>query len=172
MISGFFQGLLRAVSPSGSTLAVLHSSRKGPMRFENVAVFAILVAGLAAGCSARVTARTSTRESEGASGYTVVTATELARNGRHGSLMDALERLRPSMLISRGATPMVSVDGSPASDLSILRMIATSDVREVRLSRASSSVARSAILPNGDVVVGDLIVVTTLRGGGAGPGRR
>ena len=142
------------------------------MRVAHLAVTAFVAAGLATGCSTRgLTARSSTRESKGASEYTVVTAAELARTAQKGSLMDALERLRPSMLTSRGGTPLVSVDGAPASDLASLRMIGASDVLEVRLHRASSSVGRSAVLPNGDVVVGDLIVVTTWRGGGARPGR-
>jgi hypothetical protein len=142
------------------------------MRFAHFALTAFVVTGLAAGCSTRGLTRRSAREPHSASGYAVVTAAELVRVARQGSLMDALERLRPSMLTSRGATPLVSVDGSPASDLSSLRMIGTSDVREVRLQRASSSGGRSAVLPNGDVVVGDLIVVTTWRGGEARPGRR
>jgi hypothetical protein len=77
--------------------------------------------------------------------------------------MEALEQLRPSMLLARGGRlPMLSVDGGPPTDLSILRTISTSVVREVRLQRASSSAGFSRILPNGDVIVGDVIVVITL----------
>jgi hypothetical protein len=168
-----FSGLLQGCVTLREQIGGPSFSEIGPMRVAHFALTAFVVTGLAAGCSTRgLTVRSSTREPHGASGYTVVTAAELARIGRQGSLMDALERLRPSMLASRGATPLVSVDGSPASDLSSLRMIGASDVREVRLHRASSSVGRSAVLRNGDVVVGDLIVVTTWRGGGARPGRR
>lgn len=137
------------------------------MRFAYIAVTALVVNVLAAGCSTRGLTGRSTREPHGAES-TVVTAAELARIGRQGSLMDALQRLRPSMLTSRGGTPLVSIDDSPATDLSSLRMIAASDVCEVRLHRASSSIGRSAVLPNGDVVVGDLIAVTTWRTGKAG----
>jgi hypothetical protein len=71
------------------------------------------------------------------------------------------------MLVSRGGTtPRVSVDGSPPADLSLLRTIEASAVREVRLQRASSSVGHAAIAVNGDVIVGDVIVVMTRHGGG------
>ena len=77
--------------------------------------------------------------------------------------MEALERLRPSMLLARGGRlPLVSVDGELSTDLSVLRTISVLLVREVRLQRASSSAGYSRILPNGDVIVGDVIVVTTL----------
>ena len=131
------------------------------MRFGNVALTTLVVASLAAGCSGRFTARSATRASSGFPGSTVVTATELARIVRQGSLIDAIEQVRPSLLASRGGTLLVSVDGSAASDLSILRMIAASDVFEVRRLRASSSVGRPMVLPNGDVVVADVILVTT-----------
>lgn len=94
---------------------------------------------------------------------TVVTTQEFASIVRQGTLMEALERLRPSMLFARGGRlPLVSVDGAPPTDLSVLRTISASHVREVRLQRASSSAGHSRILTNGDVVVGDVIVVTTL----------
>ena len=70
-------------------------------------------------------------------GSSVVTAQELAGLLRQGSLMEALERLRPFMLVSRGTTPRVSVDGSPPAELSLLRAIPASVVREVRLQRSS-----------------------------------
>ena len=93
----------------------------------------------------------------------VVTTQEFASIVRQGTLLEALERLRPSMLLARGGrTPLVSVDGAPPTDLSVLRTISASHVREVRLQRASSSPVHSRILPNGDVVVCDVIVVTTL----------
>lgn len=79
--------------------------------------------------------------------------------------MGALERLRPSMLGLSGRPPRVSLDGASPAELSLLRTISVSEVREVRLQRASSSAGHSAIASNGDVVVGDVIVVTTWRGG-------
>jgi len=78
-----------------------------------------------------------------------------------GSLMDALERLRPYMLSSRGTTPSVSIDGAPAVELSLLRTIPVRVVRQVRLQRAASGTGRARITHNGDTVVGDVIVVTT-----------
>jgi len=70
------------------------------------------------------------------------------------------------MLRSRGASPpLVSVDGSAPAELSLLRTIQTSTVREVRLLRASSSVGIVGIAPNGDVIASDVIVVTTWKGG-------
>ena len=96
---------------------------------------------------------------------TVVTAPELTRIARQGSLMDSLEWLRPEWLTSRAATPRVSVDGSPPTKLSLLRTIPASTVGEVRLGRSSSSVGHAAIAANGDLIVGNLIVVTSRRGG-------
>ena len=76
--------------------------------------------------------------------------------------MDALQRLRPSWLRSRGASPMVSVDGGPAMELLSLRLISASLVREVRLERSTSGAGRaSAPWSDGDVIVGNVIVVTT-----------
>jgi hypothetical protein len=126
---------------------------------------ALAVASLVSGC-ATGSGRSPhpTQVTEGVSSSTVVTAEELARFGRQGSLMDALQRLRPSMLVSRGGTPLVSLDGSPPTAVSILRTIPASTVREVRLHRPSSSLGQSMVLPNGDVVVGDVIAVTTFSG--------
>ena len=93
----------------------------------------------------------------------VVTTQEFASIVRQGTLMEALEQLRRSMLLGRGGRlPLVSVDGAPPTDLSVLRTLPASVVREVRLLRASSSAGYSRILPNGDVIVGDVIVVITL----------
>jgi len=53
-----------------------------------------------------------------------------------------------------------------ATDIACLRMIPVSTVREVRLERATSSVGRAIVAPNGDVLAGgNLIIVTTRRGG-------
>jgi hypothetical protein len=131
------------------------------MLFARQATTRLALAALAAGCATGpgITPRTDNGPSA-----TVVTSEELARRGQEGTLMDALERLRPSMLRSRGTTPRVSVDGSPPADLSLLRTITSSTVREVRLQRASSHVGHAAIAPNGHVIVGDLIVVATWAG--------
>jgi len=113
--------------------------------------------------------RVPSANADDGSSSTVVTAKELARVGQHGSLMDALERLRPVMVAGRGAVPRVSVDGSPPGELALLRTIQASAVREVRLERSSSSVGLPAVVPNGEVIVGDVIVVTTWPAGHGRP---
>ena len=138
---------------------------KDQMFFALRATTAFAVAGLAAGCTGHAGTRRSSEATNNASSSTVVTAQELAGLARQGSLMDALERLRPNMLASRGTPPRVSVDGAPLAELSFLRSIPASTVREVRLQRASSSVGHAFIAPNGDVVLSDVIVVTTWPGG-------
>ena len=125
-------------------------------------VFAIAVAG---GCTTSPVRYRNLGDPSRASAGIVVDAQELAR-AASGSLMDALQRLHPDMLVStRGGTLLVSIDGSPPTDLSVLRTIPTSIVHEVRLQRSSSSVGQSGISPTGAVIVGDMLVVTT--GGGA-----
>jgi hypothetical protein len=101
---------------------------------------------------------------EGVSASTYVSARELARITQQGSLMDALQRLRPGILASRGATPTVSIDGAPLAELAILRSISVGMVRHVRLQRGSSGTARASVAVNGKTVVGDVIVVTTWEG--------
>ena len=88
---------------------------------------------------------------------TIVTEQDFARLVAGQTLLDALRSVRPSFLHTRGGTPMVSIDGSAASDLSVLALIPVSHVREVRLQRGGRTVLRS----NGDVVVGDVLIVTT-----------
>ena len=126
---------------------------------------ALAIAGLVAGCAThRARPSRSSDLTSGVSASTVVTAQELSGIVHQGSLMDALERLRPFMLTSRGTTPWVSIDGSPPVDISILRTIPSSHVREVRLLRSSSSVGHVITAPNGDVIVTDVIAVTTWQG--------
>lgn len=125
----------------------------------------LALTGLAAGCATQRPATRVPSEPGPSSASVVVTDQELARLLTQGSLMDALQQLRPFWLTSRGTPPLVSVDGSTPSELSLLRLIPVSTVREVRLERSSSSAGRATILPNGDVIVGDVIVVSTRRGG-------
>ena len=117
---------------------------------------AVAAAVAAAGCATHpVRTPRSSDVTSGASASTVVTAQELAGIAVQGSLMHALERLRPFMLSSRGSTPWVSLDGSPPAELSLLQTIPASAVREVRLLRSSSSVGHVITAPNGDVIVAD-----------------
>ena len=138
------------------------------MFVTRVAVTVGAIASLAAGCASHTVraprANAALRDGSSASG--VVTEQELSRTGREGSLMDALARIRPSMLQSRGTgAPSVSVDGGPPGELALLRTISTSLVREVRLQRLSSSVGQPTISSNGDIRLGDILVVTTWQGG-------
>lgn len=126
---------------------------------------ALAIAGLVAGCATHPARPSRSRDlTSGVSASTVVTAEELSGIVHQGSLMDALERLRPFMLASRGTTPWVSIDGSPPVEVSILGTIPSSHVREVRLLRSSSSVGHVITAPNGDVIVADVIAVTTWQG--------
>ena len=135
------------------------------MRLVTRTIVLLFMAALVGGCGARGARGLDSTGSVPTS--TLVTVQELERVVTLGSLMDALQGLRPGWLQSRGGTPAVSVDGGPSSDISVLRMIPVSTVREVRLERSTSSVGRATIAANGDVHIGGtLIVVTTKRGGG------
>jgi hypothetical protein len=50
-------------------------------------------------------------------------------------------------------------------EIAVLRQIPASNVREVRLVRGSAGVGRSAVMPNGDVALADVIIVWTWSGG-------
>ena len=141
------------------------SGRRSVRRVLGSAASALGVAALTA-CYAHTSWPTRSGEARTSlSAHEVVTAKEFARIVRQGTLMEALEQLRPSMLQARGGRPpVVSVDGTAPTDLAVLRTIPASVVREVRLQRASSNTGYSRIRPNGDVVVGDVIAVTTLGG--------
>src|SRR5688572_17595156 len=105
-----------------------------------LAIGVLAIGVLATGCGTHAGVTPSSRAPTiAAAASTVVAGEELARVAPQGSLMDALARARPSfMLRSRGTTPLVSVDGSAPAELSVLRMIEVSAVREVRLQRSSS----------------------------------
>lgn len=95
------------------------------------------------------------------SGNSVVTATELSRYAEGMSLLDALQRLRPSFLYPRGTSALVSIDGTAPTDQEVLSSIPVSTVAEVRLLRATNSVGKPTILRNGDVAVRDVLLVLT-----------
>jgi hypothetical protein len=131
------------------------------MHFVCRTTIVLAVAGTVAGCVAGAASPRGATDPVSAS--TVVTAQELQGIPQRGSVTDALKRLRPNWLISRGGTPYVSVDGAPPTELSFLDTILASTIREVRIERASSSVGHSAIGPNGRLIVGDIIIVTSRR---------
>lgn len=89
-----------------------------------------------------------------------VTAAELSRNSRDESLLTALRRYRPQFLMSHGAAPMVTIDGSPLAELSLLETLRVSAISEVRLLRASTAVGYAGIR-EGRVVIGDVLYVQT-----------
>jgi hypothetical protein len=124
---------------------------------------ALAVVSIVAGCATGAMSARGATERQWAN--TVITTQELDGIPQRGSLMEALKRLRPEWLASRGGTPYVTVDGAPPTDLSFLDTILASTIREVHIERASSSVGHSAVGPNGKLVVGDIIVVTSRHGG-------
>jgi hypothetical protein len=160
----FFSGLAQShITPAAQIGPPSLHSMGGRMLSAHRTMIVLAVAGLVAGCATRpVTSRDAmSRFSEG----TVLTAEELGKIPRQGSLMEAMERLRPQWLTSRGATSWVVIDGAPPAELSVLQIVQASDVREVRLERSSSSVGHAAFAASGAVVVGTTIVVSTRRGG-------
>jgi hypothetical protein len=102
----------------------------------------------------------TTRSSDASS---VVTGLELARPTPSGTLMAALQQIRPEFLTARGGRLMVSVDGLVFADTSILHTIAATDVCAVRLQRGTSGAGRSVILPNGRVSSGGDLIDVSLR---------
>jgi hypothetical protein len=132
------------------------------MLFVRRTLSVLAAASLVSGCAAQ--AASSHAANDRGSAGTVVTFQELAGIARQGTLLEALQQLRPEWLRSRGATAGVSVDGGAPGDLELLRMIPTSTVREVRFERASSSTGHALVSANGDVVVANMILVTTLHG--------
>src|SRR6476659_36797 len=122
------------------------------MAFALRAALVLCVGVLAVGCATHAPGTRSWNDAAvDGSASTMVTAQELARFGREGSLMDALTRLRPVMLAGRGAVPWVSVDGSPPAELALLRTIQASEVRDVRLQRASSGARPPVPTPDGSL---------------------
>lgn len=91
----------------------------------------------------------------------VLGSAELSRVAQGLPLLAALEHLRPSFLHARGSVPTASIDGSPPAELSTLGMISVSQVIEVRFLRATSNVGQRAVMPNGDIATGDVILVLT-----------
>jgi hypothetical protein len=91
----------------------------------------------------------------------LVSGSELRRLDRGQSLLNVIQQLRPAWLAGRTATLGVSLDGSPPSDLALLRSIDIADVVEVRIVRAIHGSGTPLITADGAVVVGDVILVRT-----------
>jgi hypothetical protein len=137
------------------------------MTFGYRTTIVLTAAALVGGCA---TSGRNPRDSDSrAPSSTVLTAEEITRDVRSGSILTALKRLRPGWLLPRGGTPGVSVDGGPPTDLSVLDLIQASTIAEVRLQRASSNLGVARVAENGSVIIGDVIMVTTRHGGKAEP---
>jgi hypothetical protein len=121
----------------------------------------LLIAALSMSCAARSGRRSSGAGTSRAAEGVVLTMAEMMRVAPGQSVWTAIERLRPGFLQGRGSVPTVSLDGGAAMELSVLRTIPVSEVREVRLLRGVAGGSRAAVLPNGDVVVGDVVLVLT-----------
>jgi hypothetical protein len=128
----------------------------------------LTIVSLTTACLSPASTHSARQRPDGTSVNAVITTAELSRLEGNGSLMDALHRLRPLMLAPRrGALPVVSIDRAPPEEISVLRHISASAVREVRLvrspSRASSGI-NPGLLATRDVIAGDLILVSTKNG--------
>lgn len=134
----------------------MNSKRVVPQLF-----FILLVAALSTSCASRSGRQSGGAETGRAAGSVVLTMAEMMRVAPGQTVWTAIERLRPGFLQGRGSVPTVSLDGAAAMELSVLRTIPVSEVREVRLLRGVASGSRAAVLPNGDVVVGDVVLVLT-----------
>jgi hypothetical protein len=138
------------------------------MTFARYTLFLIGVGVAASGAACAATVVSTPPNSEMTNGRAStldrLTGDELRRASEDGSLMDALVRVRPFMLLSRGIhPPLVSIAGAPAADLSILNTLLASEVQEVRMLRSSSNFDQTVVAANGDIIHGDVIIVT-LRG--------
>ena len=88
-----------------------------------------------------------------------VTAADLFADGWDATVLDALRRYRPLFLRSRGVVPMVTIDGAPPANLSILETLTVSAICDVRLLRASTSREFVALTSASGVVSGDVLYV-------------
>jgi hypothetical protein len=138
---------------------ILHLAGVPRRPFSRYRLPIVLVGALVAACATshhRAVGAPATSESS----LNVVTEAELVREVRgEETLLRALQRLRPLFLRQSRSVPLVSIDGSPPVELSVLETIRVAEVTEVRMLRASSSVSIVGITPNGRVVVGDVILV-------------
>ena len=122
-------------------------------------VLILMILALSTSCASTSSRHSGASETSGAEPSTVITMAEMTRVASDQSVWTAIERARPWFLRGRGSVPTVSIDGSAAMELSVLRTIPVSHVHEVRLVRGVGSASRAAVLPNGYVVVGDVILV-------------
>lgn len=127
---------------------------------SSMAGFGLIAALAIAGCVKPRVASGGAEVPGTAAANAIVTARELSRF-EHSSLATALGALRPWLHSQRGAPLRVSVDGAPSEELRVLELIRVADVAEVRLIRGSlSAEARATRASNGDLVTGDVLLVT------------
>jgi hypothetical protein len=124
-----------------------------------MALFIALISAACATNSPRSSA--SPDAAAGQSESDVLGGSDLRHFAQGQTIMTAVQQLRPSFLVGRGRTPVVSIDGSPATSLDVLRTILVADVRAVRLMRGAFGSGLPAILSDGRVAVGDVILVYT-----------
>jgi len=128
------------------------------------AVFVLIVVAGTNGCASMSTAhpRLDANRTNGSSGDVITTA-ELGRLNPGLPVLDAIEHARPWFLHSRGSVSLVSIDYSPPTGPSALRMIPVGEVKEIRFLRAGWS-GLAGIRPDGTVAVGDVVLVVTAKG--------
>ena len=122
--------------------------------------------GLLFGCATPAgspAARQGTQAAFQSTGPTVA-ASVLSADGVDETVLDALGRYRPLFLHSRGAVPMVTIDGSPMMSLAILQTLTVSAICDVRLIRASSADGYVATTSTEGVTSGDVLYVRTRTG--------
>lgn len=97
----------------------------------------------------------------GGSNPNVLTATEIARGAAsQGTAYDAIKRLRPQFLQTRGSpestsdpSTLVSVDGGSLTRIDVLHSISATKVREIRFLNASEAMERFGLLAKSGPVI-------------------
>ena len=131
------------------------------MRINWRILAAFAVEGVAVACGGRGAARNAIGAPPSVQSQNVLAAAELSRLAPNETVLQAVGRLRPWFLSSRRGVPIVFLDGIPMLDLSVLNTLFASTVSDVTLVRGST--AHSAMTVGGQVVVGDVLLVRTLR---------
>lgn len=113
----------------------------------------VLLAGAVAGCSRNLTSASQSNSAGSAQRTSdVITAEELAAPAvRSGDALEAVRRLRPRFLASRGSgsirvrnagTVQVSLDGGPLQSASYLSRLRAGEIAEIRFLNATDATQR------------------------------
>lgn len=97
----------------------------------------------------------------GGSNPNVLTAAEIARGAAsQGTAYDAIQRLRPQFLQTRGKpestsdpSTLVSVDGGSLTRIEVLHSISATKVKEIRFLNASEAMERFGLLAKSGPVI-------------------